>query len=189
MHICIKKLESTWNEKLYHPKEKVGLAWSIWESLYLSKNTVEEKVWSCIKLNLRLGELSDLRIIKNQKIHLSIPAPKHGAYEMIEKCFLTDWPGHGIVVLQDFYDLHRMLCIFGGIMKTDRMISHTPSISLILQMAQLGWLFTPGDPKGYLEATGNLIFTAWIHTPTLVFHQKHLDFHFYWKIAVIVSFL
>lgn len=82
-----------------------------------------------------------------------------------------------------------MLCIFDGIIKINQMISHIPSSSLILQMAQTGWLFIPEDLKGYLWATSDLIFAAWVHTLTLVFHQKHLDFHPYWKIAVIVSFL
>lgn len=192
MHICIKRLERTWKGKLYHPKERVGLAQSIWESFYLSKNTVEEKVWSYIKLNLKLGVLSDIRIIKKktntQKIHLHIPAPKHGVYEMIKR-FSHQWPGHGIVICKDFYDQHIMLCIFDGIIKIDQMISHIPSSSLNLQMPQTGWLFIPEDPKGYLWATSDLIFAAGVHTPTLVFHQKHLDFHPYWKIAVIVSFL
>lgn len=56
-------------------------------------------------------------------------------------------------------------------------------------MPPIGWLFTPKDPKEYLEATGNLIFAARIHIQTLVFHQKQLDFLLYWEIAVIVSFL
>lgn len=51
------------------------------------------------------------------------------------------------------------------------MIFHILSSSLILQMAQIGQLFTPRDPKEYLEAIGNLIFfAAWIHTHALVFH-------------------
>lgn len=69
------------------------------------------------------------------------------------------------------------------------MISHFPSSSLILQVAEIGWLFTLRDLKECLEATGNLIFAAQIHIHTLVFHQKHLDFLLFWKIAVIVSFL
>ena len=60
-------------------------------------------------------------------------------------------------------------------MKIDQMISHLPSSSLFLQMAQSGGLFIP-DSKEYIEATGNLIFAACIHTHSLVFHQKHLDF-------------
>lgn len=39
-------------------------------------------------------------------------------------------------------------------------------------MPQVGWLFTPKDPKESLEATGNLIFAARIHIQTLIFYQK-----------------
>lgn len=102
---------------------------------------------------------------------MHVPILVHGTYEMIKNVFLVNDHVIESSFLKTFMTSTYCFAffLFLKIMKIIWMIFHILSSSLILQMAQIGQLFTPRDPKEYL-IFGNLIFAAWIYTYTLVFH-------------------